>query len=971
MSSFKGTTQAAQLPLKIIWQDGPQSWTGNSTKDFLTLTKQLLALMGNEPNQPWTLVLDIFGPLNQKRVNGSAWTPEMVVYLAKALTSVGMNPSLGYHPAAENYRNDWVKGANPSDQAVQAAMVSDMATFNAALKKADPSLPVFDQFIAEGNDISRNTETFQFIRDQMNKKGLSNSELWSAGSYSNGVTVDGIYSPDRAVPDSGIYSEVYDFYNKTGIPRKIWNPLVNASTNPNDNELGKKIFNAMRIEGNVNIGASQLKHPERAYQIFNFSGANEAKAGHTDSPVFGGMIKTKGGKIIPQPGVMAPGWDLNSFKTMLESYSSAFQSASGESPTMGIWGAENGINFLIPLSSLQDRVKGTFSTASQNDLEQEITINKHQHNAVLLANTKSVTVEIGFSAAYRNGIGFYPLLDATGRILSIGGLILHPMDATYLEEAKKLAKHLDLWKTDPHPGGDSSHRSHLWTISLTPGTRYALIADSAISISGDLYSSISAANPDNKVHFASEFGNSASSLGFEDQINQGDNDFNDITLRITEENNASFSTESVTDKSLLASTTPAPNIDSIWMNGLALDAGTAYQLAELITGHPDNHDLDLVIDVAPPNNFLLNPTAKTHKDKFPTISNDLKQYLTFLNNIDTYVSKLSQGKMQWDGRLIYHPQTEVSEFNATATYKGKTVPTGWAGYKAPVPANTDKTFELTSDITKSYEAYIDWMGAFNQYMSLHQQKTFSEFLFEPQSSQWTKNSELRNLFGPNLARAYKGNPDLFSQGSQPPLAEGEMPFSVTSGSLANWDAKYGRNGFGADGNWAQIYDLLNDAEYDPLWPQANGKQQLNPIDFQADDVINRFNSFFYNKKATTPVEKIYNINRLVTPQADGNNPATSFDPRSHLIFTYSRDAHNDPGFANTFPDGRQWQWDKDDFASVIEGLRTQLPASLNEAAGPSGQFPATANDLNIGVWGSNTALDAWFSIPDPTILGTI
>ena len=173
------------------------------------------------------------------------------------------------------------------------------------------------------------------------------------------------------------------------------------------------------------------------------------------------------------------------------------------------------------------------------------------------------------------------------------------------------------------------------------------------------------------------------------------------------------------------------------------------------------------------------------------------------------------------------------------------------------------------------------------------------------------------------------------------------------------------------GNWAQIYDLLNDSKYDPLWPKANGEQQLNTDNFQADDVINRFNSFFYNKEADTPVKKIYNINRLVTPQADANQPATSFDPRSHLIFTYSRDAHNDPGFANTFPDGRQWQWSKDDFASVIDGLRNQLPKSLNEAAGPSGQFPATADDLNIGVWGSNTALDTWFSIPDSTILGTI
>ena len=81
------------------------SWTGNSTK-FSELNLATLALMGNEPNQSWILVLDVLEPLNPKRINGAAWTPEMVVFLAKALTSVGMNPSLGYHPAAENYRND-------------------------------------------------------------------------------------------------------------------------------------------------------------------------------------------------------------------------------------------------------------------------------------------------------------------------------------------------------------------------------------------------------------------------------------------------------------------------------------------------------------------------------------------------------------------------------------------------------------------------------------------------------------------------------------------------------------------------------------------------------------------------------------------------------------------------------------------------------------------------------------------------
>ena len=69
---------------------------------------------------------------------------------------------------------------------------SDMAAFNAALKKLPSCL--FDQFIAEGNDITRDAETFQFIRNQMNKNGEHFRTLVSK-LFCNGVTVDGIYSP--------------------------------------------------------------------------------------------------------------------------------------------------------------------------------------------------------------------------------------------------------------------------------------------------------------------------------------------------------------------------------------------------------------------------------------------------------------------------------------------------------------------------------------------------------------------------------------------------------------------------------------------------------------------------------------------------------------------------------------------------------------------------------------------------------
>ncbi len=966
MGSVDYTTQGAKLPLKVIWQDSPTSWTGKNEQDFQPIVQQLLALMGNDQSESWILVLDLDGPFI--RETAGAWTQDMVVEFAKALKSVGLNPSLGYHPDAVDKNSYWAQGINPSDQSAQQAMVKDMAAINAKLMAADPSLPKFDIFIAEGKHIQRDKETFQYVRDQLNANDLKNAQLWSAASYTNGVTVDGTYSPERTVPDDGIYSQIYDFYNKTGIPAQDLNPFVGALTDPNDPDTGKKIFEAIQIPANKQLGANQLIYPERAYQIFNFSGANDASGKLTDAPVFGGMIKNKSGKLVPQAGVKAPGWDRTSFGTMLESYSEAFQQASGKVPTMGIWAAENGLNYLAPLSTINQQINHVFSSASSNNKEERVNINKYQHNAILQAKSETVNVQLNFNCSNRNSIGLYPLLDATGRIASLDGTIVHPLDKSYLNEALKLAKHNQLYKTD-QPSPNTSTRRLDWNASVNAGSNYALIGESLSDEGSELHSSISAANNDKKVRFAGEFGKTNESIGFEDDVNNGDNDFNDITLRLASNSESTFKTESVLDQSLLANSNKSPDIDSIWMNGLALDSGTAYQLAELITGNPNNQDLDLVIDVRPPNDNESDVTSKSHKAKYPKypfIKNTFDQYLTFLDNIDKYVKKL--GGSTWDGRLIYHPQTEVAEFNQQGK-GGK--PKGWAGFTDDVPGAPGTTFTLTSNIAESYKAYTDWMGAFNLYMKENNQKQFSEFMFEREGSYWDNNTKLRDLFAKSTAknstaRKYSGNPNLFSSGI-PPLSEGQTTFSVSAGPTTNWDGDNNRMGFGADGNWAQIYDLTN-AGYVPTWPEQPNVQDLDPIIYNAQQAVQKFNDFFYYKNGSNPKERINNLNRLVLPQADGKTPATQFDPRAHLIFTYSMDAHNDPGFANQRLDGTYWYWTKADFVEFIDGLRDLLPRSLNQAAGPTGQFITTKDDLNFGVWDSNRAMDSWFGIPDPSQL---
>ena len=148
---------------------------------------------------------------------------------------------------------------------------------------------------------------------------------------------------------------------------------------------------------------------------------------------------------------------------------------------------------------------------------------------------------------------------------------------------------------------------------MSQGTNYALVGDSSINSSGGIYSSISAANSDKQVYFGCEWGNASKSIGFEDLPGLGDNDFNDITLKLNN-NGDSFSYEHINQSSLLANTVEAPNLDSIWMEALGLMMFNVYQIAELITGNENNFDLTLVIDVASPNNKQLNPTPNQDKN---------------------------------------------------------------------------------------------------------------------------------------------------------------------------------------------------------------------------------------------------------------------------------------------------------------------------------------------------------------------
>jgi len=53
------------LSVDVLWQDSSTSWQATSVTDYSGVATQFLGLMGNEPTSPWTLVLDIEGPLRR------------------------------------------------------------------------------------------------------------------------------------------------------------------------------------------------------------------------------------------------------------------------------------------------------------------------------------------------------------------------------------------------------------------------------------------------------------------------------------------------------------------------------------------------------------------------------------------------------------------------------------------------------------------------------------------------------------------------------------------------------------------------------------------------------------------------------------------------------------------------------------------------------------------------------------------
>ena len=955
---------SSQVPsLTILWQDDPTSWQTDSDD----LARQFLGLMGNDPSQPWNLVLDIDGPNS----TAGSWNQATLLALLNSLASLGMQPNLIFHPDGEKATQDWI--SNPSNPLTQldlehewAAMVNYMAIFNAAIAKANSNLsdtpiklPEFTSFIAEGKDFApldpnkSKLDTFNFLKYQLQTQGIKNPEPWNTGDWQQGIALsensDG--SPNLETPDSGVYMQIYDFYNKQG---QSSNTLVGQPTDPSQALLlGSTMFSVLQEETNLPMNPGALRYPNRAPQIFNFSGQDQGSGSINDAPVFGGL---------GQPGVVkGQGWNIDSFNQFLNSYKSEFQLKSNQTaPTLGIWAAENALDVLVPQASSLTRHENAFSSIATEN-ENDLLVNKYQQNLLIHSNVSGKLIfNLEICAALRSGIGIYPLLDDDARIVSPQGRILSVSDSEYLANAKQLAIDTSNWFIDSRPAGDAKAHKFTWEVQLKPNQRYALIADSDLQTSGGLYSSINYANFDNKIQFAPAVSNPNKIIGFEDLPN-GDNDFNDIKLEIPNIENILFKSSSLFMSSPIGSSNNIPEIDVLWQDASALDKGSAYQIAQLITGNPNNSDLKLIINISGPSSTA-NPTPKSHSG-FPVIENSPQQLVDFINNIDLSVKKLGGS---WNGPIVYHPDATMDDFAHD-----------WSGFTgtapSPIAGNPNINYTLTTNIKETYEAYIDYLNVLNLYLQngTTNKRYFNEFIYEYENSQFAlKNGggEAAIFSSNSVVRRYQGNPNLLIQGKTP---LDNIPLSGSSSPITNWDSQNDRAGWGADLFYAQVYDFINDStDYNPIWEKSD-LSQIDPNLYSPSEAADLFANFFTNSLGGNPREQIYNINRMVLPQANSQTPAREFDPRANFIFSYGPDAADGPVFYSIKPETSQWTWNADEFASFLTGLRTNLPPKLDKIAQGSGKFVSGVEDFKLGVWGADRALDAWFGVPSPLELGRL
>jgi len=955
----------SKTSLDIFWIAHPDSINAEGA-NWDSLAHDFLTLVGNS-GKKWRLIISIGAPT--ARANAGLLNPEQLYGFLKRLKQSGVVPSeLGYHPDFQGSHDYPIwKGwglSGPSALTVEALAeksVEDFNLYNSVLS-ADPSIPNFTSFHIEGHFVQKDSGDFAYWASRLNDQKSVNKkpyiDIYATGNWAQGIFAN----------SDGVIQQIYNF----GAP----NPYAKQPTDPaKASSFGGDMFSSLQKAGpNSKMNSAVFSNPSVYPQVYSWNWDNT-----DDAPVFN-----------PSGTLNQAIWTNDQFEDFLGSYSDAFvaysENPNRNRPVLGVWAAEYAVPQLANNLKSGRPLEAFSAVARSNELD--VLVERYQQDIILVnEEARTLDASVFVNCAYLNGIGLYPLLDASGRIASASGAILSPEHQDYLAVAKSLSQDAGLW----HVAGAASSKVNSYQPVLQANSRYAIIADSQVNQDGGLSSSLRAANPSQQIYIAPDSDRKGLRIGFEDSIT-GDQDFNDLGIELSSSSPIKFQSSSVfTDPMIGDRSVLAPQVDVLWQGITALDRATAYQVAQLIAGNPKNNDLELVINISGPSNTALVPSPESHQDKgFKGIYQTPAQLTTFLNNVDFYVERLGSS---WQGHITYHPLATIDEEHNWLLHSGV----------------TESGQSYTLDKHDPYKAYIDYMGVLNEYLAANQtnRRQFSKLLLEAENSRYQNDQ----IFQPGSSwRTYTGLPAVFGQSGKPALQEMNAEFVATGGPTSKWSTStLNPSYWHSDEIYAQFYDLPEtgagtgdlDVDYPyTAWNKGSFEDGLAPVGasgvsstYTPEGASKLFVDFSVNKDAPkngeggfSPRKQTFNLHQLLTPDSSDVSASTSFNSDAHFIFSYGPHpttvdskgltSHHTPVFqSGTYSsknsDSILWKWDHDQFSSFITNFRSGLPSALKGIAdevGAASTFVSEADKLSLGVWAAELALDAWFDVPTPSQL---
>lgn len=970
--------------LDVLWQDNPQSWTNASQQ--AGFIKQLKDLMGDRTD--WRLVLDFDPSLSSAVTSGGAWNEDNLVSFLQDMQAAGLTPSqIVYHPDATSALYWLIPETTPpvdgksasiappfnlDVQPVVAKSIANwMATLNAALQKAGlPQSYQLNSIIAEGEYLPKDAEHLTAFRADLTKAGIPTSvPIWYTGDWHQATTIT-----DKSIttsPVQGVYVQLYDYYPEKGEvnPLEPFGPdgktVIPNPTNPAlASTLGAQLLTSLSTPpSGSHLNPDLLQNANNAVFTLNFTGILK------DAPVFGAYT-TDGG--------VTANWDLTSTNTLLASLKAEAtrELPAGQTtpPDIAIWGIEQALDVLDPQPSSNPTVFSVPDAGNKADFQAAVV-----HSPLLFVADHGGTLSANFKLQNTglSGIGLYPILDQQGHIRAADGHLVSPNDPGYGQLAQKLAANYGDWLdklpqgvSDAAPGSIKPN----WTVAQ--GLSYALVAQEA---NGHFRTSLDP-NASNNPWLSQGIGIDHGSYGIELNgwsATKGA-DFNEAVVKLDGLNPLKATAASLT----------LPTIDVLWEDGPAWDKGTADQIAQLIAFSPNgsdypNQDLNLVVSVIGPNNTKLNATSSAHKGlNFAAVPNNADGLISFIKEINTELSTLTGGKLTWTGSLGYHPDTLTDDFGDWS---------GWQGQTA-----SGDSFQLASDGAHSYQGYVDYGLYLSNALKAQGLKGFSQLVFETEGSYYhDKNAvpSLEQQLFTTLLPNYAGNKVLLN--GQASWSD-TMTATASSAPITNWNKA--TSGWGATNYLAQMYDLAQDpGDYSHTnWPSSY--TQLDPSSVTPQVTAQIFANFSANTALSNPILAEYNINRLISNQADMTTPSTAYNPNATIVFSYGPgvyqnhpDPHNPGKILPPDPNGNQpifqygvydtidgpttkptYSWSGDAFAAFVDpNSPTAFPQLLTKnlqqiAAHAQPGVPQSftnTQDLKLGVWGGERALDAWVGLP--------